>query len=108
MKRYTLNLPYNRAYLQTILKVPYPGSFGIIYNWEKISGPNSFNIYSSNSPNTGLGNLVEGVYQIELTVTYGNGFTEKDTTIITVLPDNNIYTAEKLFENVQWTNYYPF
>jgi hypothetical protein len=54
------------------------------YIWTKISGPSTVTIASPNSPGTAVDNLVQGIYQFELTVTDNNGVTGKDTVQITV------------------------
>ncbi len=54
------------------------------YSWAKISGPSSFTIVNSNSVQTQVTNLVEGVYQFELKVTDAGGLSSKDTVQITV------------------------
>ena len=54
------------------------------YIWAKISGPAAGSITSPNSSNTAVTNLVEAVYQFQLTVTDNNGATSKDTVKITV------------------------
>jgi hypothetical protein len=104
----TLHLPYNRTYLHTYFKVNYPDSFSVIINWEKISGPNSLVFPDPTTRSLYLENLAEGVYQFAMTVTYWNQLIEKDTVTVTVLPDNNTYTTEKLLERSVWTNNYPF
>jgi hypothetical protein len=100
----TIRLPYNRV----ILKINDGDIYKNIIKWDKISGPNSFTIISDPGTHTRVTNLVEGVYQFEMTATYWNQMTEKDTTTITVLPENNVYTAEKLFENLAWIDSLPF
>ena len=59
---------------------------GIIssYLWTKISGPTSFSIVNVNVVQTQLGNLIEGVYQIELKVTDAGGLFSKDTVQVAV------------------------
>ncbi len=54
------------------------------YAWANISGPATGSINSPNSSNTAVTNLVQGVYQFQLTVTDNNGATSKDTVKITV------------------------
>lgn len=54
------------------------------YIWTKISGPGSSDIASSTSVQTQVSNLVEGVYQFELTVKDNGGLLSKDTMQITV------------------------
>src|SRR5674476_646495 len=54
------------------------------YAWVKISGPSSGTITTANAATTILNNLVQGVYQYELTVTDNNGAIGKDTVQVTV------------------------
>ena len=54
------------------------------YSWAKVSGPSSFTLTSPNQPITLLGNLIEGRYAFELTVTDNNLITQKDTVNIIV------------------------
>jgi len=100
-KDITLLLPLNRLYLNIPDGYYFTGKTS--FNWKKIGGPDSFSI---NYPNF-VYNLVKGVYQFQLTVTNWNQLTAQDTMTITVLPDNNIYTSEKVFENVHLIDNYP-
>jgi len=54
------------------------------YTWIKISGPGTGSITSPNSNNTAITNLVQGVYQFQLTITDNKGATSKDTVKVTV------------------------
>ncbi len=54
------------------------------YAWAIVSGPATGSIISPNSSNTAVTNLVEAVYQFQLTVTDNNGATSKDTVKVTV------------------------
>src|SRR5690606_30267671 len=60
------------------------------YKWTKKSGPASFNIVNSNDAETEIKNLVEGVYEFELTVTDNSGASANSTVKITVNPAANI------------------
>jgi hypothetical protein len=93
----TIRLPYNRASLQETVHF-----YNSVSSWEKISGPNSFSIPFPNSTKAIVSNLVAGVYKFKLTSTYWNYQTRTDTMTVTVFTDTNKYTAEKLFENLQW------
>jgi len=68
------------------------------YLWTKISGPSS-NIINTNSVQTQVTNLVQGVYQFELKVTDAGGISSKDSVQVTVNelppPESNrdIYVA---------------
>ena len=54
------------------------------YAWVKVSGPSTGTIATANAATTSLNNLVQGVYQYELTVTDNSGATGKDTVQVTV------------------------
>jgi hypothetical protein len=54
------------------------------YHWTKISGPFSFTIVSPNAVQTQVNNLVQGVYQFELTVIDAAGLSSKDSMRVTV------------------------
>jgi hypothetical protein len=54
------------------------------YSWSKISGPSQFTIASPSSASTSVSNLVEGVYEFQLTVTDNAGATGKDIVKVTV------------------------
>src|SRR5690606_30858500 len=60
------------------------------YKWTKISGPTSFNIVNSNESETEIKNLVEGIYEFELTVTDNKGASANSTVKVTVNPAANI------------------
>jgi hypothetical protein len=92
-----IQLPYNRALLQL-------NSSNNInsFTWKKISGPNSFYIQYPDGKYTSVSNLVEGIYEFEVTETNAMQLSIKDTMTITVKADNNVYSTEILFENLQW------
>jgi hypothetical protein len=79
----TLILPTNSTTLNGTSSVDPDGTI-ITYNWIKISGPQSHNIASPNAATTLISNLVNGVYEFELTVTDNNGAIDKDTVMIQV------------------------
>lgn len=56
----------------------------ISYNWAKTSGPATFSILDPTNDSTDIQNLVEGVYEFELTVTDNIGATARDKIQITV------------------------
>ncbi len=55
------------------------------YLWTKISGPSSFSIAATNTVQTQVRDLVEGIYQFELKVTDAGGLFSKDTMAVTVM-----------------------
>ncbi len=61
----------------------------VSYQWTKISGPSQYNIVSPSQAQTVINNLVQGVYQFQLTVIDNNGATGKDTVQVTVNPVPN-------------------
>ncbi len=54
------------------------------YQWNKIAGPSQFVVASPASAVTAINNLVQGVYQFELTATDNNSAATKDTVVVTV------------------------
>lgn len=56
----------------------------VSYAWAKISGPSQFTISAAGQAQTAVGNLTEGVYEFELTVTDNAGATAKDIVRVTV------------------------
>jgi ribosomal protein L14 len=59
------------------------------YDWVQVSGPAAGTIASASSATTDLNNLVQGVYQFELTVTDNNGATNSDIVQVTVNASSN-------------------
>jgi hypothetical protein len=57
------------------------------YTWAKISGPSSFNIVNISAVQTQVNNLVQGVYQFEISVVDSGGLISKDTMQVTVVAD---------------------
>ena len=54
------------------------------YKWVKISGPAKGTIAKSNAASTSVNNLLQGIYQYQLSVTDNNGAIGKDTVQITI------------------------
>ena len=67
------------------------------YSWRKIAGPPSFHIDDPRAAQTKIAELIEGVYQFELTVTDAVGLWSRDTVSVTVLNGEMVY-------NLTWTN----
>lgn len=81
----TITLPTSEVLLSGNLSVD-PDNNITQYNWLKISGPSLYNLASSTSIQTRVTNLIEGVYQFELTVTDAGSLFSKDTVQITISP----------------------
>lgn len=58
------------------------------YLWEKIGGPATISLANESSPTVTISNLVEGVYQMQLTVTDNLGATATDDVFVAVLAAN--------------------
>lgn len=67
----------------------------ISYQWTKISGPSTFTITSENSASTAVNNLVQGIYQFQLTVKDDKGDVGTSTVQVTVnkATTTNVATA---------------
>lgn len=85
-KDQTIKLPVNKVTLSGSGK----DSDGTIksYSWQKISGPDGFNIKSPDAAQTEVSDLTTGVYVFELSVTDDKGATGKSTVKITVQSEN--------------------
>ena len=73
------------------------------YNWKVITGPAGYLIAPSNAKNATIRQLVQGVYDIELTVTDNNGAIAKDTLRLTVssvaAPANTNFYSFRVYPN---------
>lgn len=75
------------------------------FRWEKISGPESFEIENNDSLQTKAHQLIPGVYEFELTVTDIYGLKGKDTTKIIIEKNEDIQiinSNELIINNLQW------
>lgn len=63
-----------------------PGGGAVTYFWTIISGPASFTITGASTATPAVSSLVEGAYQVKLTVTNAQGATSEDEVTITVSP----------------------
>lgn len=63
-----------------------PTGGALTYSWAQVAGPSAATISNGGTATPTVGNLVEGSYQLALTVTNTNGITAKDTVVITVNP----------------------
>lgn len=61
-----------------------PGGGALSYVWTKVSGPASFTITGDSTVSASVSNLIEGVYQVKLTVTNSAGISSTDFMNITV------------------------
>ena len=62
-----------------------PDGGTMTYLWTKVAGPTTFTIVSPTSTNTGVKNLVAGIYTFRLTVKDNRGVTAYDDVKVTVL-----------------------
>ncbi|PZR27834.1 MAG: hypothetical protein DI535_08790 [Citrobacter freundii] len=83
----TITLPVSSATLVGTASDP-DGNI-VSYAWTKISGPSTFTIQTPAQAQTGIRNLVEGVYEFQILVTDNQGATAKDTVKVTVKPAAN-------------------
>jgi hypothetical protein len=85
---FVITLPVNQVTLNGSASADPDGSI-TTYKWNKITGPASLNIVSSNSASTLVENLVEGTYTFQLLVKDNDGALSADTVKVTVLPAPN-------------------
>ncbi len=74
-----------------------PDNDKIFYKWKRISGPRDFFIVSSATIKTELVNLVEGIYEFELTVTDAAGLYSTDTVQIATTPPSQPQNLDNVF-----------
>lgn len=72
----------------------------VSFNWAEISGPSAGTLTNTAIASPVANNLLQGVYQYELTVTDNEGATGKDTVQVTVNPANNIAPSANAGNNV--------
>lgn len=63
-----------------------PGGGALSYAWSLVSGPASFSITGETTATPVISNLIQGVYQMKLVVTNGQGLSAQDVVSITVNP----------------------
>ncbi|MEP2771630.1 MAG: PKD domain-containing protein [Fulvivirga sp.] len=63
------------------------------YLWEKTSGPGSITLTNQTTSNVTASNLVEGIYNLQLTVTDNDGASDSDNVTVTVVAANQNPTA---------------
>ncbi len=85
----TITLPTNSTSLNGSLSNDPDGTI-TTYAWVKISGPATGSVNNASSAVATAVNLVEGVYQFQLTVTDNSGATDRDTMQVTVNPAPNV------------------
>ncbi|MEP6746548.1 MAG: PKD domain-containing protein [Bacteroidota bacterium] len=79
----SLTLPANSVSLNG--SASYNPAGGIVtYSWTKISGPASFTMSENTTATPFISNLVQGTYQVQLTVTNAVGVSATDISVITV------------------------
>lgn len=81
-----ITLPVNSVQLNGTASSDADGTINS-YLWEKILGPETYSISNPNSPTPILTNLVEGVYQFQLTVTDDKGAKDSEVVYIVVNPN---------------------
>ncbi len=69
--------------------------------WKKVTGPDSFLIENETAVFTKIKNLVQGVYQFELTAWDTRGLLGKDTVIVIIGDDPT--KSEVIFRGLEWT-----
>ncbi len=78
-----LNIPNNSTSLDGSLSNDPDGTI-TSYQWTRISGPTQYNITGDNSAVANISNLVDGIYQFELTVTDNSGSVGTSTVTVFV------------------------
>jgi len=78
-----LTLPTNSTALNGAASYS-TGGGALTYAWTKIAGPSSFSIINENTATPNISNLVEGSYQLKLSVTNAQGSSAEDIVVITV------------------------
>lgn len=87
---HTIALPTNSVTLDGTASSDPEGTNTIVaYYWNKVSGPTQFTLGNPSAATTTLGNLVQGTYVFQLTVTDEGGLSDEDTVVITVSPNPN-------------------
>jgi hypothetical protein len=80
-----ITLPVNTAVLNGTV-VDNDGSIASIV-WTKVSGPSSYNITNPTTLQTGITELVQGIYEFELSAVDNDGDTGRDTIRVTINPE---------------------
>jgi hypothetical protein len=78
-----MTLPTNNARLTG--RGTDPDGTIVSYGWRSVSGPKEFTINNPTRSSTNINNLVQGIYNFELTVTDNSGATDRDTVVVTVM-----------------------
>jgi hypothetical protein len=84
----TVTLPADSATLDGSKSID-PDNNITAYSWTKIAGPQPGTIANANVAQTRIKGLVQGVYELELTVTDAGGLFAKDTVKVTVAASSN-------------------
>ena len=85
----SITLPVNTTTLNGTASSDADGSIAT-YNWARIAGPTQVTIANAATASTGISNLVQGVYQFQLTVTDNSGAVDRDTVLVYVNAANNV------------------
>jgi len=76
-------LPTNSALLNGTASFS-TGGGALTYAWTMVSGPATYTLSGASTATPSLSNLVEGVYQVKLTVTNAQGSSAEDNVVVTV------------------------
>lgn len=79
----SITLPVNAV---TLIATSTDDGTIVSYGWAKISGPSTYTITDATNDTTDVTDMVEGVYQFQVTVTDDSGAVARDTINITVNP----------------------
>lgn len=96
----TIQLPYDHAWLSG--KFTINENNPVTFEWKQITGPGVATIERPHKLDSRVYELAAGVYGFEITVANQFGDSKKDTMMVTVLPDNNVYTHEVTFNDLPW------
>ena len=94
----TIGLPTNSYTLDATRSTDPDGTIDS-YQWQQISGPNTANSSAMNNAQVTLGNLEQGEYQFEVTVTDNGGATSTATMKLTVEQGFSLATRVSVFPN---------
>jgi uncharacterized protein YjdB len=99
----TISLPNNSVVLDGSGSNDPDGTI-VSYAWIQQSGPNSASLSGQNSTQLSAGNLIEGLYVFELTVTDDNGISDSETVSVNVLGES-VVPADRGYYDAPYTRY---